>query len=64
MSRGFVFGSSTPRNLSHQKVKEKSSVLEALANDIDDDVHDVSLPTTFFLPNVSVLCESVREKYT
>jgi hypothetical protein len=41
MRKGYVFGSSTPRQLSHQKAKEKSSVLEALSNDINHDVHDV-----------------------
>ncbi|KAI6188149.1 hypothetical protein M3Y98_00323000 [Aphelenchoides besseyi] len=38
MRKGYVFGSSTPRELSHHKVKDKSSVLEALASDA---VHDV-----------------------
>ena len=38
MRKGYVFGSSTPRELSHHKTREKSSVLEALAS---DGAHDV-----------------------
>ncbi|KAI6235417.1 hypothetical protein M3Y95_00049500 [Aphelenchoides besseyi] len=38
MRKGYVFGSSTPREMLHHKAKDKSSVLEALASDA---VHDV-----------------------